>query len=147
MLFLISNGVSLWSNPDHKDLGMGLVDVKGEFTIDPYLVLCLLGLWEVRTPTSCYFLQEPAKSNHVFTKDTTGKELLCLETWLHSSLSLVLHAGGKRQVLKKYLLRNTKGRRGRGGETGSGLIFYMGVSCSRLYFYFFHSVIDLFNAC
>ena len=44
MLFLISNVVSLLSNPDHKDLDMCLVDVKGEFTIDPYLVLCLLGL-------------------------------------------------------------------------------------------------------
>ena len=36
------------------------------------------------TPTPCFFLQESTNSNHILTEDTTGKELLCLETYLRS---------------------------------------------------------------
>ena len=92
------------------------------------------------TPTPCLFLQESTNSNHILIEDKTGKELLCLETCLHSSLLVLLHAGGisaHKTFADKHKRKEKRDR--------SGLIFCMSSSCSHLYFYFFHSVIDPFN--
>ena len=82
--------------------------MKLSFTSEPNSAWFYGRLWEVGTPTPCFFLQESTNSNHVLTEDTTGKELLCLETYFCSSLLVLLHAGGIRR--RKRWRRNRMGR-------------------------------------
>lgn len=66
-------------------------------------------------PSTCNFLQAPAKSNHVLTIDTMGREVPCCPLFQSFSRlgnlrpsSFVYSASCKRQVFKKYLLRKAE---------------------------------------
>ena len=95
------------------------------------------------TPTPCFFLQESTNSNHILTEDTTGKELLCLETYLRSFVGTASCRWHKVSAHKTFADKHKRKEKRR--DLRSGLIFCMGFSYSHLYFYFFHSVIDPLN--
>lgn len=79
-----------------------------------YLASCLLSVGS-EDPSTCNFLQAPAKSNHALTIDTMGRKLPCRPLFQSFSRlgtlfpsSFVGSVSHKRQVFKRSMLRKTK---------------------------------------